>query len=212
LENNLKTCIHVLNINNYFPELFELTIKTIKRFANKIFADLNIIIERKYPNFPLLTEKLQVYDFGLNYDWNLLIDADILIHPNTYNPLLYLDPRYVGCKDNYHAYRQLKMDRYFIRDGRHVGLSSCVIATSKLTHDLWEFPNDLSKEEILNNILQDRKIVDEYVISRNLAKYGLKYKELFKIQDYDLFYHLGRYAQESDKILELAKSWYLENL
>jgi hypothetical protein len=90
-------------------------------------------------------------------------------------------------------------------------VSGCVLATSRLTHDLWEFPSDLTKEEILDNILQDRKIVDEYVVSRNLAKYGLKHRELFPIKDYNLLYHLGSYAQDESKVLDLAKQWMKNN-
>lgn len=207
----MKICVHVVNIDNYYPELFNLCIKTVERFCNNHNFNLNIITKRKWPKWPILTEKLQVYDYGLDYDWNLLIDADILVHPNTYNPFKYFDPREVGNKDEYKANMQLRLDKYFIRDGRNLGLSGCVLATSRLTHDLWEFPTDLSKDEIINNILQERKIVDEYVISRNLAKYSLKYRELFPVKDYDLLYHLGSYAQDENKILDLAKEWMKKN-
>lgn len=207
----MNYCIHVLNIGDYFPDLYKLTIKTIEAFSERIGADLNIITERKYKNWPLLTEKLQIYEDGKDYDWNLLLDADILVHPNAYDPFLSIHPAIVGCKDSYDAHRQLQIDKYFLRNGRNVGLSSCVVATSQLTHDLWELPKDLTKEEILNNILQERKIVDEYVISRNLAKYGLHYRELYPFKDYNLLFHLGNYAQNEDKILELAKSWMKEN-
>jgi hypothetical protein len=207
----MNYCIHVLNIGNYFPELFNLSIKTVRDFAERIGADLNIITERKYKDWPVLTEKLQVYKDGIDYDWNLLLDADILVHPNAYDPFLKLHPAFVGCKDSYDANRQLRTDKYFLRNGRNVGLSSCVIATSQFTHDLWKFPDDLTKEDILNNILQERKIVDEYVISRNLAKYGLYYRELYPIKDYHLFYHLGSYGQNEEEILELARKWSEKN-
>ena len=203
----MNILIHVVNINNYFPELFNITIKTIERYADKINAKLNIINNRKYLDWPVLTEKLQVYDYGINADWNLLIDADILISKHAYNPFKYFDIRKVGNKDEYLASNQLRIDKYFIRDGRNLGLSGCLLATSRLTHELWEFPKDLTKEELLNNILMERKIVDEYVVSRNLAKYGLKYQELFPVKDYDLFYHLGCYAQDENEILDLAKRW-----
>jgi hypothetical protein len=208
----MKKCIHVLNINNYFPELFEMTYKTLDRYSKKIKADLNVITTRKYEDYNVLTEKLQVYDYGMDYDWNLLIDADILVHPDAYDPFVNFDPRLVGNKDEYKASNQLRLDKYFIRDGRNIGLSGCLIATSRLTHDLWEFPKDLTKEEIYNNILQERKIVDEYVISRNLAKYGLKHHELFPIKDYNLLYHIGLYNEDKNKILDLAKDWFEKNM
>ena len=207
----MKKCIHVVNINDYFNELFKISIKTIEHFANKIGADLNIISERKFYDWPLLTEKLQVYNYGKGYDWNLLLDADILIDPDAYDPFIVFDMDTVGCKDGYYASNQLKVDDCFLRDRRNVGLSGCMIATSKLTHDLWKMPDDLTKDEILDNILQDRKIVDEYVISRNLAKYGFKYKELYPLNHYNLFFHLGMFDQDENLILQVANKWMLEN-
>lgn len=202
----MKKCVHVININDYFPELFELTIETIKHFATKIDADLNIITTRKWPDWPLLTEKLQVYDYGKGYDWNILIDADILINPNAYDPFIDFDPSIVGCKDEYPANKQLKMDEVFLRDGRNIGLSGCLIATSKETHNLWKFP-DMDKKTIFNNIIQDRKVVDEYVISRNLAKYGYGYRELYPINYYNYFYHLGMYEKNEQMMLIRAREW-----
>ena len=203
-------CIHIMLMNNFFPELVELTLKTVERYAKKINSKINIISERKFPDWPILTEKLQVYDYT-DYDWNILMDADILVHPDTPDPLVYFDPREVGNKDEYVASNQLRPDKYFIRDGRNLGLSACLICTSRLTHDLWKFPTDLTKEEILENILQERKCVDEYVISRNLAKYGLKYRELFPVKYYNMMFHLGTEDEDKDKILSRAKEWMLVN-
>lgn len=207
---NTSCCIHMVVVNNYFPELVEITHKTVEVYAKKINAKFNMITSRKFPDWPVLTEKLQVYDYD-NYDWNILVDADILIHPDTYDPLIKFDPRVVGNKDEYLASNQLRLDKYFIRDGRNLGLSGCLLCTSRLTHDLWEFPTDLTKEEVLDNITQERKCVDEYVVSRNLAKYGLRHKELFPVKDYSLFHHLGIDGVDKDKILDNAKDWIKAN-
>lgn len=207
---NTSCCIHVVAVNNYFPELLELTYKTMELYAKKTQSKLNVITERKFPDWPVLTEKLQVYNYD-DYDWNILMDADILIHPDAYDPLIRFDPRLVGNKDEYPASNQLRMDKYFLRDGRNVGISGCLICTSRLTHDLWEFPTDLTKEEVIGNILQERKCVDEYVVSRNLAKYGLRYKELFPVKDYSLFYHLGIEGWDKNKILDKTKEWFKAN-
>jgi hypothetical protein len=204
----MKICIHIVNIDDYFPELFKLTFQTVEMYAKRISADINIISERTHPNLPVMIEKLQVHKYGENYDWNLLMDADILVHPNTYNPFINFDPRMVGNKDEYPASNQLRLDKYFIRDGRNLGLSGCLLASSRLTHDLWEFPQDLTEEDILNNIHAPRKCVDEYVVSRNLAKYGLKYHELFPVKDYNLLYHVGCYDEDKNRILDLAKDWF----
>jgi hypothetical protein len=48
----MKICVHIVNVGDYFPELFELTSKTVEKYAKKIKADINIIKERLYPNLP----------------------------------------------------------------------------------------------------------------------------------------------------------------
>lgn len=202
-------CVHTLNINNYFPELTNLTLPTIDRFCKKINADLNIITSRKFPQYYILAEKLQVYEDGLNYDYNIFLDLDILVHPNCYNPFNNNIPyNSVAFKDSYHADKQLQPDIYFKRDGRNVGISGCAIFSNKFTHDLWKPINDLTVEQINNNILQKRKIVDEYTLSRNLAKYCLKYTAPYPMSEYNYLFHLGAYEQDQNLLLEKAKLWY----
>jgi hypothetical protein len=91
-----------------------------------------------------------------------------------------------------------------------MGLVSCMMGTSRLTHDLWEFPNDLSSDETCNNIYAERKVTDEYLISRNLAKYGLKIEGMFPDKDYNMFLHLGN-GKDKDMMLDVAKKWMKEN-
>ena len=202
-------CIHTVNIGDYFPELTQYTLPTIKDFAYRIDADLNIITERKFPQQEVLVEKLQVYEDGKPYDYNILLDLDILVHPQCYNPFLNnIPPTHVSFKDNYDANKQLRSDIYFERDGRNVGISGCAIFTNKYTHDLWKPIDDLTIEQINNNILQERKIVDEYTMSRNFAKYGFKYVQPYPLDQYNLLYHLGTYGQDKEKMLDNAKTWY----
>ena len=55
-----KKIIHVVNINNFFPELFALTYPTIESYAQRYGYEINIISERKFPDYPIHYEKLQV--------------------------------------------------------------------------------------------------------------------------------------------------------
>ena len=202
-------CVHVVDIDDYFPELKELTLPTIERFCDNIKADLNVVTERRFPDWPMLTEKLQIYENGKGYPFNILLDLDILVHPDCYNPFEKNIPEtYCAFKDNFHSDQQHINDIYFARDGRNVGISGCAVFTTFYTHDLWKFPIELSKEEIYENILQERKTVDEYVASRNLAKYGLKYIEPYPMNEYDLMFHLGNHNQDKERMIERAKLWY----
>jgi hypothetical protein len=205
-----KRTIHVVVIDNYFPELCELTLPTIEYWAKKIGARVNLITKRRWPDWPILYEKMQVFYEGLISDWNILLDADILVDPSTIDPLnTFIHPVQVAAKDAYHANTQLHIDDpYFFRDGRNIGLSTCAIFASRLNHDIWT-PLDMTPQEACSKIKIKRMIVDEYCISRNFARFGLKLTAPCDPRtDYDKFYHLGAYAQDKNRILELAKQWH----
>ena len=204
-----KRTVHVVVIDNYFPELCELTLPTIEYWAKKIGARVNLITERMWPDWPILYEKMQVYYDGADSDWNILLDADILIHPSTHDPLnTFIHPIQVAAKDAYHADTQLIMDDYFFRDGRNIGLSTCAVFASRINHDLWT-PLTIPLEEAITKIKIKRMILDEYCISRNFARYGLKLTAPFNpATDYDKLYHLGAYAQDKNKMIDLAKEWH----
>jgi len=207
--------IHVLIVNNYFPELTKLTIPTVELWAKKLNAKLNLITNRKWSDWPLLYEKMQVYYDGQNSDWNILLDADILVHPDTPDPLnSFIHPTQVAAKDSYHADRQFVgngMDQYFFRDGRNIGISTCAVASSRLCHDLWT-PLEISREDAEQRVYENRAIIDEYCVSRNLARFGLKLTAILdpKIH-YDKLFHLGAFGRDKNQMLDEAKEWYKKN-
>ena len=206
----MKTAIWVLNINNYWPELCEITLPTLKWYAKKLDADFNLITERKYDGFPITYEKVQVHELGKEYQWNILLDADFLIHPLCPDMRNFIPIDTVGASHGYASNSWLDTDDiYFSRDGRNQGLATGLIMTSDLTHDLWE-PLDMSLEEALTKVKR-KHILDEYCLSRNLAKYGLKYMGIFQqhpsIRETNLI-HLGceeKTDEEKAKTIQRAK-------
>ena len=201
-------CIHLLNIGNFFPELTELTYPTIEAFAKRIKSDINIITKRKISPDNVLAEKIQVYEDGKEYDYNIFLDLDLLIHPQCYNPFQNIPKLHVAFKDAYYADEFFKLDEYFKNDDRNVGASACCVFTTRETHHIWKPIDDLTLEQINNNILQDRKNIDEYTLSRNLAKYSIKYTAAYPIEQYNLMLHLGHYQEDKNEILDNAKLWY----
>jgi hypothetical protein len=205
-----KRTVHVVVIDNYFPELCELSIPTIEAWAKKIGARMNFITRRRWPDWPVLTEKLQVFYDGMDSDWNILLDADIMVHPDTPDMLKgFVPPTHVAAKDAYNADKKFTMDAYFLRDGRNIGLSTCAVISSRWCHDLWyPLPDEMTAEAACSNIFQERKITDEYCLSRNMARFGHKLTApLDPNKEYDKFYHLGAFAQDPQRILEEAKRW-----
>jgi hypothetical protein len=202
--------VHVLLLDNFFPELCEISLPSIEAWAKKIGAKVNYITKRRWPDWPLMTEKLQVYYDGSEQDWNVLVDADILIHPDAPDFLSKQPADHVTVKDAYNAHRQFKTDDvYFLRDGRDIGLSACFIGSSRWCHDLWRpIPEEMDVATVNATITQERKCVDEYCLSRNLARYGLKIcPPVDPRQGYNLFYHLGTFGEDKNRVLEEARRW-----
>ena len=57
-----KKTIFTLNVDGYSPEITDITYPLIKRYAKHIDADLHIIKDRKFPDWPVTYEKLQIYE------------------------------------------------------------------------------------------------------------------------------------------------------
>lgn len=172
----MKKIIHCVYIDNFFPELWNYTLPTIKLYANRINAELNIITERKFPDWHINYEKMQVWKDGKDADLNFLVDADVLIHPYFPDIEQIVPLHHVAFQQSYNASRKFKMNDCFMRDGRDIGVASNIIVSGKTTHCLWE-PLDMLPEDGMSLTLGRGRHggdVDEYTISYNIAKYGLK--------------------------------------
>ena len=182
----IKKTIFTLAVNNYAPEITAITFPLMKRYAEKIGADFYVITERKYPNLPPVYEKLQIYELGkeMGNDWNIFIDADALIHPETIDYTEHISKDTVmhhGCDM---ANIRWKYDEYFRRDGRNIGSCNWFTIASDWCIDLWH-PLDIPFEEAVKNIYPTVEelstvvtrdhLIDDYTLSRNIAKYGLKF-------------------------------------
>jgi hypothetical protein len=210
----MKKCIHIVDIDKngkkYLPKLRKLTIPTITRYAESIKAEVNFIKERKYSKWPIVYEKMQVYDCGKGYDWNILLDIDYVISPKFPDVTKAYTPDIVSFSHSYHARTQLKPDYYFLRDGRNVGIAANFVVTSKWTHDLWE-PLDIPLNEALQNVVRHH-VIDEYCLSRNLAKYGLKYAGVAPTPNAQkLILHLGAEEEDEEETIKIAKKFIQQN-
>ena len=185
----MRKLIHVVNINDFFPELFALTYPTIRSYAERNGYMINMITERKFPDYPINYEKLQVYEDGKNAEVNILCDADMLIHPEFPDVTEFLKRDSIAFNDNYNISWKYHVDRirYFMRDGRDVGIATNFVVSSDWTHDVWKpLPlsqkdiEDLAKKEATEGENDPNQrgwghYADEFALSYNMAKYGLKY-------------------------------------
>lgn len=186
----MKKAVFTVLVDNYNPELCRKTIPTIRAYADKIGAEYIIIDKRKYPDFPPTYEKMQIYELGRGFDYCILIDADFIVDKNAPDFTEGISPGYVGVLEAFDADAQFSKDECFIKDGRNIGLVSSLVVTDKKTHKAWE-PLDLTWEEARQRTKREF-IIDEYCLSRNLAKYGFKFTGLnYNDEIKKLFYHLG---------------------
>jgi hypothetical protein len=185
----MKKVIFTLNINGYSPEITAITYPYIKKYAQKIGAEFVVIRDRKFPNFPITYEKLQIYELAkeMKADWIIYIDSDALVHPDLFDITEFINKDTVFQTGNDLANNRFTYDEYFRRDGRHIGSCNWFTVCSDLCLDLWK-PLDISLNKALENMhpLQVElnagqnveHYIDDYVLSRNIAQYGLKYKNM----------------------------------
>jgi len=193
----IKKTIFTLNAGNYAPDITEMTYPLIKRFADKINANFFIIDKRKFPSFPPSYEKFQIYELTkkMKNDWNIYIDSEVLVHPDMFDPTNHLHKDTIMHHEIEMASIRWAYDEYFLRDGRNIGSCSWFTVSSDWCTDLWT-PLDIPLEKATKNIhpIQDElntsvtpdELIDNYTLSRNIARFGLKIKT-FK----DLLIELG---------------------
>lgn len=181
--------IFLLNIDNYAPELTRITYPFIRCYAERIGAEIRMITERKFPDWPITYEKLQIYELAkeMGEGWFIYIDSDALLHPQFLDITAHLSRDTVACYSRDVADIRWTMDKYFERDGRHIGWGNWFAVASDLCLDLWH-PLDITLEEALANIhptpnelragVTKEHLIDDYTLSRNVARYGLKFKRI----------------------------------
>lgn len=224
---SMKKTVFTLNINHYSPEITALTFPFLEQYADKIGANFRIISERRFPEFPPAYEKLQIFELGRENDWNIYFDADALVHPDLFDISNHLSKDTVLHWGNDMAGNRWRYDQYFKRDGRHIGSGNWLAVASDWCLDLWHPLDDISFEQAVsqifptamerNNNIDAVHLVDDYTLSRNIARFGLKFKTFQQIQK-DLakdgevyFFHNYLLAQEQkeSKIIEQIKTWEL---
>lgn len=217
-----KKTIYVLNINEYAPQITALTYPLIKHYAEKIGANFFEIKERKFPDFAPVYEKLQIYQLAQEHenDWSIYIDSDALVHPDFFDITEHLPKDTVCHHGRDMATHRWVYDRFFKRDGRHIGSCNWFTVGSDWCIELWKPLQDITYEQALKNIfptvnelntvITPDHLIDDYTLSRNIAMHGLKFTTIIEIcrklgfESANLFWH--QYTIDMDKkVAEMKK-------
>ena len=202
----MKKTVYTLCVNNYCPELCSLTLPNHKEYADRIGADFVVITDRKYPEWHPTYEKVQIWDLGKENDWNIHIDADILVSPDLWDVTEGKPLWQIGWYSLYDASLYFKCDRVFARDRRQAGICSSFLAVPTLCHELWE-PFACSYQEALTGINKPHGI-DDYCFSLNFARYGMQGAFFFEHDgDLNKIVHLevGGDCSDQHSVVQRAK-------
>ena len=226
----VKKTIYTVSIGDYAKAVTDITFPFLKHYAHKIGAELYVIDTQKFTQFPARYEKFQIFELAKEHgnDWNIYLDSDALVHPDMVDMTTYLSKDTVMHNGKDVIGNRYREDAYTLRDGRH--LSSCNWFTigSDWCLDLWHPLQDMTPNEAYANIfptageiingVKPPDLIDDYVMSRNIARFGLKFTtciDILRAQcGYDtnfMMHHL--YAiSEAEKVKRLTdclKGWGL---
>lgn len=219
--------LFTLNVDDYAPEICALTHPLLRRYADKIGAEFIEITKRKYAGYPVTYEKLQIHELGRRYDWIIYFDSDCLVHPDLFDVTEFLPQDTVLQNARDVASNRFTYDEYFRRDGRHIGACNWFTVASRWCLDLWRPLEDLTISEAVSRIhVQDCEeragitaahLIDDYVLSRNIARFGLKHKTFESLSRDDLgqshceyFWHEFLRSEESklEAMRTVMQRWF----
>lgn len=184
----MKKTLYTLSVNNYEPQITALAFPLMKMYAKKIDADFFVINERKFPDHPCPYEKFQISELSKKHgdEWSYFFDADTLIHPNFWDPTEVVGKAVTISHGTDFTPQRWKSDKYFRRDGRFIGKGNwCMIGSDWTAEDLWAPLDNLTLDEAaaritptvaeLGTVIEPKHLVDDFTISRNIARYGLQH-------------------------------------
>ena len=191
----VKKTVYTLAIKGYAPELMKTTMALMEKYAKKIEADLVVIDERKFLDKYITYEKFQIWDLmhQRGDDWSIFFDADTMIHPDMFDVTALLS-KDTTCSGYSHDFTPLRFrpDHVWRRDGRYFGKGTWFIVCSDWTRDIWKPLDDITYEQAVADIFPindeinkiqktSESLIDDYLVSRNIARFGLKHTLLTDI-------------------------------
>ena len=189
----VKKTLYTVSIDNYAKKVTDITFPFMKAYAHKIGADFHVIDSRKFTEFPGRYEKFQIYELAKEHqnDWNIYLDSDALVHPDMMDMTTYIQKDTVLHNGRDVLENRYRPDVYTLRDGRHISSCNWLAIASDWCIDLWHPLEDMTFEEAQKNIfptageinqgVKAPDLIDDYVMSRNIARYGLKFNTVIDL-------------------------------
>lgn len=221
----MKKLLVTLDIGDYDREITNITFPYMKQYAKNIGADFHVITQRKFPDFPLMLEEFQMYEFSNSYDWIIFLDADCLINPNGKDLTKLVDddvvliakhnsPRHHFFSNNIEGKYNLQYYAPFFFLVFHKNSRDCVKPYDN-PYDYYSHINlDSSHPEMMSYMkirthLSEKEIkdtlIDEFLLTLNLHKYNIKTASLQEdFPHIDIIEHDS--VSRDKKIIKLKKA------
>jgi hypothetical protein len=220
-EKHVRKVLYTLDIGNYQPAIKALTFPLMKAYTEKIGAEFFPITERKFPGWPIVYEKLQIFELGKGLpriidftgggtgrfevreeapDWNIFFDADALISPEMFDVTLNISPDTVLFNGKDMSQIRFRPDHYFRRDGRYIGACNWFACASSLCLDLWRPLEDLTLEQAVSNI----------TVTNQEHNSGM-FQDNHLIDDYTLSRNISRFSLKHDTLLDVCGRMGMRN-
>jgi len=198
----VKKTIYTVSIDNYAKSVTDITFPFMKAYAHKIGAKFHVIDKAKFKRCPITGrlqkwpgryEKFQIFELAKEHqnDWNIYIDNDALIHPDMMDMTTYLNKDTVVHNGRDVLENRYRPDVYTMRDGRHISSCNWLAMASDWCLHLWHPLEDMTLADAVKNIfptageinqgVKPIDLIDDYVMSRNIARFGLKFDSIIDI-------------------------------
>jgi hypothetical protein len=160
-------------------------------------------------------------------DWNIYVDSDALVHPEAIDFTELLPKDTVAHNGQDMANVRWTYDRFFRRDGRHIGSCNWLTFGSDWCVELWKPLDDLTLAEAVRmirptvneaqTVVTADHLIDDFTLSRNIAKYGLKFTSVQKLlvdhglEGAEFFWHVYTLPADEkvDAMKKVLKNWRL---
>ena len=201
----MRKALVTLRVGDYLPDLWRLLKPFFETYARKCGAEFIVLTERKLTKDgdgkPLNYEKFQLHELSAHYDVTHFVDADAFIHcdcPDWFEQAGG-DKGLVLFHGLDNRLNRFAPSIYSRRSGSRVGACTWNVLCSDLTGpDLWQPPADFAAAcaniqtqwcETKAGHCTREHLIDDYQLSENVARYGLKTKTII-----DLVKEMGHFG------------------
>ncbi len=193
--------VYTTDLLNISPEIYKLTIPKIEEYAIRIGADFFKISQRKFEEFGDFYEKMQIFELGKDYDYNIYISPEVILNDNMIDMTQYCPKDSVGHWGAYGASSWFQIDNPFLQDmqemeeieikeingesiidkkiiicQRDLAFNDSILCVPKDCHDVWK-PTELPYEVAIT-FAGRQNWLGEWNLARNCAKYHFKHTQL----------------------------------